>query len=208
MRPWLRVCTAGFLGAVAMFLWASIAHLATPLASTGIAQIGHETALLKQMQTALGDQAGFYIFPHMRGQGEAARDAYAASLKTSPSGLLIYRPPGSSMRTTPQLATEFLSELAQSVIAAVLLAWAAIAGYWLRVGFVGLVGAAAVLTTNLSYWNWYGFPGDYTLVYAGTEWLGYIAAGLVIAAVLPRNIPDGLWRVSETELAISIRNGG
>ena len=56
MRPWLRVCIAGFLGGVAMFLWASIAHLATPLASTGIGQIGHETALLKEMRTALGDQ--------------------------------------------------------------------------------------------------------------------------------------------------------
>ena len=204
MRPWLRVCIAGFLGGVAMFLWASIAHLATPLASTGIGQIGHETALLREMRTALGDQSGLYLYPQMNGQGDAAMKAYGAKLRTGPSGLLVYHPPGAPMLTSAQLVTEFLGELAQALIAAVLLVWAAIAGYWLRVGFVGL---AAVLTTNLSYWNWYGFPGSYTLAYAGTEWIGYIAAALVIAAVLPRNIPDGLWRVSETELAISISNG-
>ncbi len=208
MRPWLRVCIAGFLGGVAMFLWASIAHLATPLASTGIGQIGHETALLKEMRTALGDQSGLYLYPQMNGQGDAATKAYEAKLRTSPSGVLIYHPPGASMLTSAQIVTEFLGEFAQALIVAVLLAWAAIAGYWSRVGFVGLVGLAAVLTTNLSYWNWYGFPGGYALAYAGTEWIGYIAAALVIAAVLPRNIPDGLWRVSETELAISISNGG
>ena len=207
MRPWLRVCIAGFLGAIAMFLWASIAHLATPLASIGVGEIDREAPLLQQMHSTLGAGAGLYVFPRMAGQDEDAMKAYAASLKANPSGLLVYHPPGASMLETSQLATEFLGELVQCLIVAVLLAWAAIAGYWLRIGFVGLIGAAAALTTNLSYWNWYGFPGSYTLAFAGIEWLGYIAAGLVIAAVLPRNIPDGLWRVTETELAITVSNG-
>jgi hypothetical protein len=79
-----------------------------------------------------------------------------------------------------------------------LLAWAAINGYRKRVGFIALIGAGAALTTNLSYWNWYSFPGSYTLAYGGIEWLGYIAAALVIAAVLPRNIERGLWGMDET----------
>lgn len=203
MRPWIRVGIAGFLGAVAMFFWASIAHLATPLGSIGVSQISHEDSVLAPMHAALGERSGFYLFPGTKGEGAAAMKTYAAKLATHPSGLLVYHPPGASMMRAGQLAGEFLSELVQALIAATLLAWAAVSGYWLRVSFVTLVGIAAGITTNISYWNWYGFPADYTAAYAGTEIAGYIAAALVIAAVLPRNIPNGLWRVRETEIAVT-----
>lgn len=197
MRPWIRV-------AIAMFLWASIAHLATPLATTGISQIPNEGTLLTQMQTSLSDGHGLYLFPAMDTKAKDAMSAYAAKLQHEPSGLLIYHPPGASAMEGSQLMTEFASELVQSLIAAALLAWAAVSGYWRRVGFVALVGAAAAIATNLSYWNWYGFPGNYTLAYAGMEFIGYVAAALAIAAVLPRNIGHDLWRISETRIDVAI----
>jgi len=206
MRPWIRVGVAGFLGGVAMFMWASIAHLVTPLGSTGISQIPAEDSVLAPMHNALGDHAGLYAFPWLQNQSSAAMKAYQEKLKTSPSGLLAYRPPGTPAMQTSQLVTEFISEAVQAIIAATLLAWAALAGFWKRVGFVTLLGGAAAITTNVSYWNWYGFPASYTAAYAAIEWVGYIVAGLVIAAVLPRNIPNGLWRVTETEVAITVGN--
>jgi hypothetical protein len=48
------------------------------------------------------------------------------------------------------------------------------------------VGLAASLTTNVSYWNWYGFPASYTLAYTFIDFAGYVAAGLAIAFVLRR----------------------
>ena len=208
MRPWIRVSIAGLLGAVAMFLWASIAHLATPLGSIGISRIPEGESLLAPMHATLGETPGLYFFPRSEGQSAEAMKAYAAKLATQPSGFILYHPPGASSPVTRQLVAEFASELVQSLIAAALLAWAAIAGYWLRVGFVSLIGVAAGITTNLSYWNWYGFPTNYTTSYTGTEIAGYLAAGLVIAAVLPRNIPNGLWRVRETEITVAIGDMG
>jgi hypothetical protein len=208
MRPWIRIAIAGVLGGIAMFFWASLAHLATPLASVGISRIPNEQAVLRPMHTAMGETSGLYLFPWMDGQGGDAMKAYEAKLAAQPSGLLIYHPPGASSLEASQLVTEFASELIQSLIAAALLAWAAISGYWLRVGFVSLIGVAAGITTNISYWNWYGFPSDYTAVYGGIEIVGYVAAGLVIAAVLPRNIPNGLWRVTKTEVSVAIGDMG
>jgi hypothetical protein len=42
----------------------------------------------------------------------------------------------------------------------------------------------AAITTNLPYWNWYGFPTSYTTAYMSIEFVGYLVAGLVVAAVL------------------------
>ena len=47
-----------------------------------------------------------------------------------------------------------------------------------------MVGLAAAITTNIPYWNWYTFPTLYTLGYGFTEFAGYVAAGLAIAAIL------------------------
>ena len=208
MRPWIRVSIAGLLGAVAMFFWASIAHLATPLGAIGISQLPKDEAVLAPMHAILGERPGLYFFPRSEGQSSEAMKAYAAKLAVQPSGFIVYHPPGASSLTTRQLVVEFASELVQSLIAAALLAWAAIAGYWLRVGFVSLIGVAAGIATNLSYWNWYGFPANYTAAYAGVEIAGYAAAALVIAAVLPRNIRNGLWRVSETQINLALGDMG
>jgi hypothetical protein len=88
--------------------------------------------------------------------------------------------------TAQMLIIECLKEVAVSLIAAFLLAQTVLTSYGARVGFVALTGLAAGLTTNISYWNWYGFPADYTTAYAATDIIGYAAAGLAIAAILKR----------------------
>jgi hypothetical protein len=45
----------------------------------------------------------------------------------------------------------------------------------------------AAITTNISYWNWYGFPVSYTAAYLMVEWIGYIVAGVVAAVVMRKN---------------------
>jgi hypothetical protein len=82
------------------------------------------------------------------------------------------------------LVVEFLTELAEGLIAAWLLAQTALLGYAARVGFVTAVGLAAAITTNIPYLNWYSFPLDYTLSYGFIELVGYFVAGLVLAAIL------------------------
>ena len=37
------------------------------------------------------------------------------------------------------------------------------------------------MATNLSYWNWYGFPITYTAVYMMIEIVGFLCIGLVTA---------------------------
>jgi hypothetical protein len=182
----MRILIAGFLGAIAMFVWTSIAHMATPLANTGFSHVSDEAPLLAQMQKSIGTKGGLYFFPWIDPKDPKMMEKYAAKMPTTPSGLLLYHPPGASTDMTKPLILEFVKELAESLIAAFLLGWAAIAGFGARTGFVVLIGVAASISTNASYWIWYGFPCSYTLANIAITLIGYLAAGLAIAAVLPK----------------------
>ncbi|MGZ5020394.1 MAG: hypothetical protein ACXWAV_08190, partial [Chthoniobacterales bacterium] len=58
-----------------------------------------------------------------------------------------------------------------------------------RVLFVTIVGVVAAITTNMSYWNWYGFPKIYTMGYMTTQVVGFLCAGIV-AALIIKNTPS------------------
>jgi mannose/fructose/N-acetylgalactosamine-specific phosphotransferase system component IIC len=161
-----------------MFVWASIAHVATPLGAAGVSTLPSETAVVSELEKDVGERAGLYLFPAM-GSG-------ANTQPVGPVGFLVWRPHVVRSLDPANLGSEFASELAQALIAAVLLSMAAVSGFVPRVGFVLLLGIAAAITTNVSYWNWYGFPTNYTLPYALIELVGYAVAGVVIASILPK----------------------
>jgi hypothetical protein len=46
---------------------------------------------------------------------------------------------------------------------------------------MGLFGFLSIL---VSYWNWYGFPTDFTIGAVLDEVIGWFLAGLVLAAIV------------------------
>ena len=174
-----RVLLAGILGAVSMFVWSAIAHMALPLGEAGVKQIDNEQALLGTMQSTLPAH-GLYMFPNMPPGNDQA--AYQKKLAAGPSGLLIYMP-NRDFSFGKSLGIEFITQLAQALLAAMLLSMTRIGSFAGRLGFFALVGLAAVITTNVSYWNWYAFPVTYTSAYMFTQWVGYVCAGLVAAGM-------------------------
>jgi hypothetical protein len=101
---------------------------------------------------------------------------------------LIYHPPGAKALTSGQLMTEFLTELAEALLLALLLAQTSLATFASRIGFVTIAALMASITTNLPYWNWYGFPTSYTTAYMSIQFIGYMVAGLVVAAILKTKV--------------------
>jgi hypothetical protein len=193
-----RILLAGLLGGIAMFIWAFVAHMVLPLGSTGIREIPNETVVLGAMQASLGQTAGLYFFPGLgvgpnptTAQRNAAMKDYDPKLAANPSGLLLYHPPGAKGMTGGKLGLEFLTEVVETLLAVILLAQTRVGSYAGKVGFIVLVGIIAALATNIPYWNWYGFPGNYTAAYMTTQIVGYLAAGLVAAGVMKNREPLG-----------------
>jgi hypothetical protein len=191
-----RVILAALLGGIAMFVWSALAHTVLPLGSIGVGEIPNEAPVLAALQLALGGNAGLYIFPGMglgpdasQSEKQAHMPEYAKKVAANPSGLLIYHPSGGETLSNRQLAAEFGTELLESLLAAMLLAMARINGYGARVAFVALTGVLASLPTNISYWNWYGFPANYTAAYMLTQIVGFICMGLVAAKIVQDRRP-------------------
>jgi hypothetical protein len=194
-----RILLAGILGGIAMFVWASLAHMVLPLGQTGIKEIPNELSFLSAVHSSLGEKSGLYMFPGMelgpnptREQQHAAVEHYGEKLAANPSGLLVYHPPGAKALTPGQLVTEFLTEVVEALIVVFLLAQTRLTTFGSRVGFVTLAGVLAAITTNISYWNWYGFPGSYTTAYMTIEIVGYLVVGIVAALIMKGSAPKAL----------------
>jgi hypothetical protein len=172
-----RIALAGFLGALAMFVWMSIAHMLLPLDETGVQSIANEDPFLAHMTVALPGP-GLYMFPNMAPNMDQA--AYYRKIASGPSGMLIYMPKRDfSFGAT--LVVEFVTELAETLIAVWLLSVTSLRTFAARFGFFAALGLLAAIATNVSYWNWYAFPASYTIAVMLTAWVGFLAAGAVAA---------------------------
>jgi hypothetical protein len=192
----MRILLAGVLGGIAMFIWTSIAHMALPLGEAGINEVPNESAVLSAMQSSMGNKTGLYIFPGLGVGKNATRDEKNAAMKqmqqriaANPSGILMYHPPGRQFAFGKSLAIEFGTEVLQAILVIWLLTQTRIGSIGGRVGFVLIAGILAAITTNVSYWNWYGFPGVYTASYILIEIVGFFLVGVIASLMLPKRSP-------------------
>jgi len=194
-----RIILAGVLGGIAMFIWTSIAHMFLPLGHSGVRELPNEAAVLTALETNLGDKSSLYLFPGLGVGDNPTREQMNEGMKhmdeklaNNPSGLLMYHAKGSRSISMPKLLTiEFTTELLEAILAVFLLAQTSISSFGGRVGFVFVAGILAAIATNVSYWNWYGFPTVYIASYMLTEVVGFLCVGLVAALVLPSQKSEG-----------------
>ena len=187
----MKILLAGILGGIVMFIWTSIAHMALPLGEAGLGEIRNESAVLSAMQSNIGDQTGLYIFPGpglgknaTRQEKNEAMKHMGEKIATNPSGILMYHPPGRPLVLGKLLGVEFGTELLEAILVVFLLAQTRIASFASRVGFVLGAGILAAIATNVSYWNWYGFPCVYTASYMFIQIVGFFLVGIVAALML------------------------
>jgi hypothetical protein len=195
MNTTTRIFFAGVLGAVAMFAWTAIAHMALPLGEAGVQNTMDDDALLSAMKSTVKDKDGLYIYPTMglppdatHAQQSAAMEKYPEQLEKNPSGFFIYHPAGSRpMNMGKFLSIEFITELCEALLAVWLLAQTRIVTFGGRVGFITAAGIMAAIATNVSYWNWWGFPTVYTASYMFIQFIGFFLVG-VVAAIMFRRV--------------------
>ena len=192
----MRILLAGVLGGIAMLVWTSIAHMALPLGEAGINEIPDESAVLGAMQNSISDKTGLYIFPGLGVGKNATREEKSEAMKrmqqriaANPSGILMYHPPGRPFAFGKSLVIEFSTEVLRAILVIWLLAQTRIGSFAGRVGFILISGILASITTNVSYWNWYGFPGVYTASYILIEIVGFVLVGVAAALVLGKRGP-------------------
>jgi hypothetical protein len=188
-----RILLAGLLGGIAMFIWTSIAHMALPLGEVGVSELTNEQAIIDALQANLGDRSGLFIFPGLGLGPNPSREAkHEAMQKMSdkladhPSGIMMYFP-RRPFNLGSSLGTEAATEILEAILVVFLLAQTRLDTFAGRVSFVTVAGILAAITTNVPYWNWYGFPKRYTASYMFIEIVGFFLVGLVSALIFRKN---------------------
>ena len=170
----MRIAAAALLGGFFMFAWLSIAHM-SPLGEIGISLLPREYLITSTLESGAGNSGGLYIFP-------ASPEANAGV----PSGFMVFYSDNiffGSMGN--RIALEFFKDVLQASVLAALIAWAGVNGYLPRLAFALAAGLLAGATTNFSLAIWYGFPLAYALSSGAITLVGYLAAGVGIALLLP-----------------------
>ncbi len=190
-----RAFVAAILGGITMFIWSFLAHDLLPLGETGMREFKDEAAMLDALKTNLGNARGLYHFPGHKAGPNATRQEKSDAMKramekaaSGPSGVLLYHPTR-EFSFGKLLGIEFATELLEAMLVVFLLTQTGIESFSGRIGFVFVAGILAAITTNIPYWNWYGFPSNYTAAYMSIEIIGFLCVGLVAALLLKNRSP-------------------
>ena len=193
-----RILLGGIVGGIVMFLWNFVAHEILPIGEMGVKQLANEDAVRSALESNLGDTPGFYIFPSggftpdLKGaEKQAAMKKAEEQMAAGAAGVLVYRPKR-VFNFPKRLIIQFMTDVAEALLAVFLLAQTGIRGFGGKVGFVLTAGILAAITTNVPYANWYGFPKDFTLGQMITQVVGFLLVGIVAALMLkPRDTAVG-----------------
>jgi hypothetical protein len=184
-----KTLLGGFAAGVVVFFWGFISHTVLPLGEIGISELPSEAAIVPVMKQGVA-APGFYIFPGMgkphAEASEAEQKQWAEKYRQGPTGLLIYHPEGRDAMSAKQLGTEFFSNVIAGLFAAFFLSQAAgsLTSYASRMLFVGMFGLFSASDILISYWNWWGFPGNYISAATADSFIGWTLAGAVLAAMI------------------------
>ncbi len=180
-----RILAAGIVGGLLVFGWGALAHTVLPLGETGIGQLPDESFVMAPMTATIQDP-GLYLFP----ASDPSRDpspeeemAWQDRYRAGPRGMVVFQPTGAEPMSPKQLGTEAISNVLAALIGAFLLSLMS-GGYLVRVVAVTSLGLFAWLSINVSYWNWFGFPVDFTIAAGILEVVGWLVAGLAMAAIV------------------------
>ncbi len=185
-----RIILGGVAGGVILFLWGFVSHEVLRLGSVGIQELPNFSTTSKAMSKGI-EESGFYFFPGPMPTGEmsaeekqAAHEAYAENYAKGPSGILIFNTGGSELNFTGMLITQCVTNILLGLIAAFLLAQVGGGGYVQRLVFVTLLGLFPSLAVNVPYWNWFGFPLNFSLASVADHMVGWLLAGSALAGIV------------------------
>ena len=183
-----RVLIGGVAAGVVLFVWGAISHMALPIGEMGIDIIEDEAEFIGAMENSIRNK-GLYFFPSRGMHADPSGPEYRAweqMYREGPRGILVYHPDGAEPMSVRQLVTQLFSNVVCGLIAALVVSFTN-GCFRQRLLCVALLGPFVWFAISVPYWNWYGFPGDFSLAALIDLAVGWSLAGLVIARIVSGN---------------------
>ncbi len=180
-------------GAVILFVWGFLAWAVLPLHKASFRPVPNEDAVVSALGGNIGT-GGVYYFPGIpeetantsAEQRKANMDAYVHKHQAGPIGVVMFHPGGADPMMVGQFIGGFIIYLIAAFIASWFLSRSTAAGstYIARVAFCGTLGVFVSFAAHLPAMNWTYFPMDYTTAMVADALIGWLLAGLALAAIV------------------------
>ncbi|MFO0888180.1 MAG: hypothetical protein U0790_03425 [Isosphaeraceae bacterium] len=185
-----RIIVGGVVGGVVIFFWGFVSHMLLPLGEMGLKSIPSEDGVAAAIRKDV-QEPGLYMLPGWdmsRPQTSEDMEAHQAKAAKGPYGFMVLYPGGRDFSMGKRLGIELATNVACALLAAVIASQLR-PGFLVRVGCVTLIGLLASIATLVPYWNWYGYPTDFTLAQIAEHVVGWLLAGLALAILLRPSRP-------------------
>jgi hypothetical protein len=185
----VRLLVAVLLAAVVQFAWGFAFWTKLPLAKEAVQKLPDGDRLAGVLEESI-PQTGVYFHPAgdcpMCSDDKEAVEKFLAASRRGPLLQVIYRKEGMEPMSAATMALGFVHLAAGSLLAGMLLLLAlpALGSYLSRVLFVFGLGAFAVVAIQFANPVWFHHPWKFTLVQSLYDAVGWLLAGVVMAAVI------------------------
>jgi len=190
----MRIAIATLIGGIVMFIWGMFAHMFLPIGNMSMRAPLDEDKALAALHDSLPAEHGIYVLPYFdpaKGGDEAAMKTYSGKAQSNPYAFVVYTPNGKDpMASLPyNLFHQWLSDTIAALIVALVMIRAGtgvMRGLLTGLGF----GIFVWLSLSVPYWNWYRFPGAFTLGTLIEQAFGWLLAGAAMGWWLGRKRLD------------------
>ena len=187
----MRILLGGVLGAVVLFVWGFLYWAVLSGMLLPYNHMTDEGAVMDVLRENL-PETGVYWFPMpqhdpdaTKEEKKAATEAWMEKHQEGPFGTVIYHTEGHKAMAPSTLVKGFVINFVSALLASILLCCACgRTGYAGRVAFVLGLGLFIAVSVHLIAWNFMDNPMGFTLLKIGDSVVGWLLAGLVIAAVV------------------------
>ena len=190
-----KLILAAVLGGFAMFVWGGLTHMALPIYNGALQQFTNEDAVTQAILANAPTSVTYFLPYEISSPAGASEEQKGAAAKKMEERMLKGPQVFAFIRVGEfgSFPAKLLVELVTDIVAVFLLGWLGV-----RLGVTStrdrmisviVVGLLVVLSDTMSQWNWYSAGFAFTLAETIDRVGGWLAAGLVMAKMMPKPQP-------------------
>lgn len=183
----MRKIVAALIGAAVVFAWTAISWMVFPWHNWDMKAFKDDGKVISEALKTQSSGDGLYMIPHCDpkdAKDEQKKKEWQEKAKQGPFAYLVVKPDGTKWDMKTALGIQFGINLVVALIAAFLLGLSKATSLIGRAWFVTFVVTAGAILTQLSNWNWWGFPTTATLVNIADVIIAWYFAGLFMAKIV------------------------
>lgn len=177
---------ATFVGAIIVFIWTSVSWMVLPWHNWDMKSFKDDGKHITEALKKEASESGIYVIPNLKQedhQDSKGQEAWMEKAHQGPFAYMSVRTQGTHWDMNVSLAVQFLMQLFVASLVVSIISKMPTLTVLGKAFTISLIVTTGTLISNISCWNWWGFPVTTTLVNIADVAIGWFLAGIFIALI-------------------------